>query len=641
MLASPRPLVPTFSNLPRRLVLIAFAAWAPALFAQPETIVDLATIEDGDDRVLRVHGASGDGRYGVPVAGGHDVDCDGFEDAAVAFMTAPRGAIAEAGEVALVFGDGRIDGTLDVGTPNPRILRILGTARQEHTGSEIWMDDVTGDGFGDLLICRQDYTLGTRCGAGALTIVAGGQGVRDLADNLQTLDLGAPPMGVTVTTIVGQAAGDRLCIWTRTGDVDGDGTADIVVAADQEDAPGESNRGAVYVLKGGAHLASGTTYDLAGWGSARRAVPLTPAKTGTRDAPLAKPEPIGRGAGHPLDGLLAKIVPDTGATRHHLGATCQVADLDGDGRSEVLFAAALNRAGAALRPDTSGTCSGSVVTESNGGTSDGTLYIAWADNFPASPAPWPAGFTLTLGDPPGTWTTIHGEARNIKFGEEIVSDVDLDGDGTDDLVVGDLVADGTAAQNRPTSGLGHVLFHAPSLAGRTFTMESPPGDVVVTRILGPSIGAIGDDTAAIGDFDGDGRDDVALSAPHADPQGRDSAGVMHVLYGRDGAWPALVDLAPGAIPSPAVLRVAEIQGALGTSASFASGDTLAYSASSGDLDGDGRTDLVINEMEGDGLGGPLDVGNLIVVSGRALDPTLVFDDDFESGDVSRWSTAQP
>jgi hypothetical protein len=47
-----------------------------------------------------------------------------------------------------------------------------------------------------------------------------------------------------------------------------------------------------------------------------------------------------------------------------------------------------------------------------------------------------------------------------------------------------------------------------------------------------------------------------------------------------------------------------------------SGDTLAYSALGADVDGDGTSDYVLNEMEGNGLQpGTVDVGNLLVVSG--------------------------
>ena len=48
---------------------------------------------------------------------------------------------------------------------------------------------------------------------------------------------------------------------------------------------------------------------------------------------------------------------------------------------------------------------------------------------------------------------------------------------------------------------------------------------------------------------------------------------------------------------------------------------VCYSAAAGDLDQDGRIDIITNEMTGDGSGGtPVDVGNLILLSGALLGP---------------------
>ena len=145
-------------------------------------------------------------------------------------------------------------------------------------------------------------------------------------------------------------------------------------------------------------------------------------------------------------------------------------------------------------------------------------------------------------------------------------------------------------------------------------MSRPP------TFLGAIHSEIAADTALDGDFDGDGRADLAFSSPHAYPLGRVEAGVLHVFFGRDGAWPAVVDLTVGALPAPSALRIAQVLGAHGA-AQFDRGDTLAYSASAGDLDGDGQTDLVLNEMLGDGATvAAMDAGNLIALPGTLVAP---------------------
>jgi hypothetical protein len=551
--------------------------------AAPHLSVDLATVSTASGGLKRVHGSTGDGSRGVPVAGGIDCDGDGFLDYAMAAMQASPQGRAGAGEIYLIFGDGKVEGTLDTAVAQPDILVIQGDGDSEATGSEIWMDDVTGDGIGDVLIGRQNFTPDAgRVGAGALTILVGGPALRAQAASLQPLDLRTPPAGLTLLTLIGAAEFDRLAIWMRTGDVTGDGTADLLVAADQESEPGESHHGAVYLVRGGSYLAANATIDLANFGSTA------------------------------LAGHLARIRPPPDSAHYHFGATCQIGDLDGNGRSEVFAAAALNRAGAGMLAD--GAPYGTA--HATGGSADGSLYIAWDDNFLANP--WPAGFGFDIDASPGSHTIIHGGVLNVDFGEEILAGLDYDADGQTDLFVGDIVGDGTLDQSRFHSGTAHVLYGAGALKGLEFDLDSPPAGLGITTFLGAAPHNIASDTAAHGDFDADGVADLAFSSPHANALGRGEAGVLHVFFGQSGGWPALVDLEPSALPAQSVLRMTEVIGANGTNGSD-TGDVLCYSAATGDVDADGHTDLVMNEMLGNGLDPAAeDVGNLIVLSGKGL-----------------------
>ena len=557
-------------------------AAAPARAGTPSAVVDLRDLPTTDG-LARVYGSAGVGSFGVPVAGGVDCDDDGHADLALSSMTAsPLGRTA-AGQVFLVFGDGTVSGTLDTGTASERILAILGDGPSENAGSEIWMDDVTGDGLGDLLIARQNFSPDAgRLGAGALTIVAGGAALRTRAAALAPLDLRSPPAEIPVLTLIGAQAFGRLGSWIRTGDVTGDGVAEIVVGADQESGAGEPHHGAAYVVRGGAHLAAGGTVDLADFGATV------------------------------LAGHLVRLVPPAGSAEDHFGATCQVADLDGNQRAEVLIAAALNRAGATLLAD--GAPPGSA--HGSGGTPRGTVYVAWDDNFPSGA--WAPGLTFDVTLGPGSHSVVHGGARNRSFGEEILAGLDYDGDGRADLFVGDIVGDGTVAQTRPASGSGHVLYDAATLKGLTFDLDTAPVALASTTFLGPAAGTITADTAAHGDLDGDGIADLGLASPLATVLGRASAGAFHVVHGQQARWPALVDLAPGALPAPGDARVTAIYGGHGTVGSDA-GDVLGYSAAAADLDGDGKVDLITNEMLGNGpTPATEDVGNMIVVGGALI-----------------------
>jgi len=584
---------------PRPIALAATCCvllWLAAGASAETRVIDLGGISTTEGTLLRVQGSTGNGAFGVPIAAGRDCDGDGRLDYAMAAMLASPLGRAQAGEVYLVFGDGTTGGTLDTAGFDPRILKIAGEGRGETSGSEIWIDDVTGDGLGDLLICRQNFSpTPARRGAGALSIVAGGTGLRSQAQSLEHLDLANPPPGIKVTTLIGASETDRLCVWARSGDVTGDGVRDIAIGADQESSAAGVHGGAVYLLRGGAHLASGQRIDLASFGATAFA------------------------------GDIARITPPAPNAEFHFGGTVQIADLDGNGRSEVLAAATLNRAGASLPPAGVG-----APTHGSGGTTDGTLYIAWDDNFLVGP--WPAGFHFAIDAAPGSVTILDGGAGNVSFGEEILGGLDYDADGQADLFVGDLVA---SPQGRAQAGMGHVFYRARDLKGVAADLDAlPPGVRTPTNVLGAAPGAISSDTALQGDFDGDHIADLAIGAPHADPQGRNNAGVIDVIHGQRSAWPASIDLAA----PPAAVRITQIQGAHGDQGSDA-GDTLAYSGTAADIDGNGLMDWVINEMTGNGAAPTaVDVGNLIVLSGAL---SSVFADGFESGDTSAWSQTVP
>jgi hypothetical protein len=537
----------------------------------------LAQFAPADGLHRRVLGSVGDGSFGVPVAGGFDMDRDGQADYAFAAMRASPQGRNNAGEVFLIFGDGSIAGQLDTAQPDPRVLRIHGDQVQENAGSEIWMADVTGDGYGELIICRQNYTPdGNRIGAGALTLIGASAALRTMAANGEALDLRAPPENIPILNIYGAMQLSRLCIWAREGDVTGDGIADLAIGADREPSNGDSNAGAVYLLRGGAWLDSAADIDLASFGTVAA-------------------------------GQLARIRPRPGSVNFHLGATVSVADLDGNGTAEVLAAATLNRMGAALSPL-------GLAGKGSGGTEDGTLFIAWDDNFSGDWLPAP-DFVIDAGS--GSYTILDGADDNVSFSEELLGGLDFDNDGSADLFAGDLVADGWGAVSRGNAGLAHIIYDAATLKGLEFDLEpdvpdepGPPAGFAMATFIGPVPGAIAGDTAMQGDFNADGIADLAFSSPHDNPEERENAGTLHILLGKNGRWPAVSDLSPATYPSVADVQIHEVQGA-------EAGDVLCYSGAAGDLSGDGVPDIITNEMLGDGSSAE-DVGNLLLIDSKVL-----------------------
>lgn len=595
--------------MPYRLVLscLFFLSLPLTLVAQPIGTTDLTNVAPDDGLYRRLLGSVGNGSSGVPVAGGFDMDKDGINDYAMAAMRASPQNRFYAGQVFLTFGDNQAIGVIDTAGLDPRVLKIHGDQVQENAGSEIWMADVTGDGFGELIICRQNYSPDQdRIGAGALTLIFADEALRTMAESGQVLDLRSPPANISILNIFGAHAYSRLCLWARNGDVTGDGTDDLAIGADRELAGEIEDTGAVYLVRGGEWLKTADDIDLSEFGTVAA-------------------------------GNIARIRPrvigdDSNTSHYHFGATLQLADLDGNNRAEVIAAAALNRSGASLSP--AGGANHPGGGPGSGGTAHGTVFIAWDDNFTGT---WIPALDIVVDEGIGAYSIINGasnsgqnpSAINNDFGEEILGGLDYDGNGSIDLFVGDLTADGYGGTSRSNAGTGHVIYDADSnLKGQEVELNSPPQDFAMATFLGPVVGAIAGDTALHGDFNGDGIADLAFSSPMDGPNGVINAGTLHIVLGKNGQWPVFSDLKPDSYPSSDDVQIYEIYGGYGQGGTD-DGDILCYSAASADMTNDGIIDLIVNEMKGDGSS-VADVGNLLIINSRVLfGEAPIFKDGFE------------
>jgi hypothetical protein len=174
------------------------------------------------------------------------------------------------------------------------------------------------------------------------------------------------------------------------------------------------------------------------------------------------------------------------------------------------------------------------------------------------------------------------DVQNQQFlGSSVRSAGDFNGDGIEDLIVG---AYGTDGPDQTDAGAAMVLFG---------TMEPPPAQYVLAdfeggvrgfRIFGAFEGDIaGSAVSAIGDFNNDGFDDIAVSAPNASPPLRGHAGVVYVLFGHSNAT---------MFPD---VSLAQLSGGVGFAVfGEVEGGTFGASLSSaGDVNGDGYADFVV------------------------------------------------
>ncbi len=159
------------------------------------------------------------------------------------------------------------------------------------------------------------------------------------------------------------------------------------------------------------------------------------------------------------------------------------------------------------------------------------------------------------------------------FGAALASG-DFDGDRWPDLAVG---VPGEAIGTASAAGAVNVLYGVSTglIATGSQLWHQNVSGIASTAVAGEQFGY----ALAIGDFDGDGRDDLAIGAPFDDTSGA-AGGAVHVLYGT-------------ALGLSATGSQLWSQATAGIPGSVEDGDDFGAALATGDFDGDGYADLVV------------------------------------------------
>ncbi|MCB9746365.1 MAG: FG-GAP repeat protein [Alphaproteobacteria bacterium] len=169
---------------------------------------------------------------GDAVAGGHDVDGDGYDDLLIGAKSSDRAA-TDAGAIYLVLGP--VVSSASLSTADGI---LLGEADYDYAGYDVAMPgDVNADGFADLLVGAHYEDSGGNA-AGAAYLVLG-----PLSGQLSLSDADAKLTGVATDDEAGAAL-------AGAGDVNDDGYIDLLVGAPGLDGSATDSGGAYLILGG-------------------------------------------------------------------------------------------------------------------------------------------------------------------------------------------------------------------------------------------------------------------------------------------------------------------------------------------------------------------------------------------------------
>ncbi|MES1025729.1 hypothetical protein ABN584_22815 [Gloeocapsa sp. BRSZ] len=494
--------------------------------------VDLASLDGSNGFVL--NGIDTRGTSGESVSSAGDVNGDGFDDVIIGASFANPKGIARAGESYVVFGSGSgFPASVDLASLNGSNGFVLsGIGPYDTSGNSVSSaGDVNGDGFDDVIIGARSASPNSNADAGESYVVFGSGSGFDASIDLASLD------GSNGFVLNGIAADDNSGYSVSSaGDVNGDGFDDVIIGARFANANGTYSLGESYIVFGSdssfpasVDLASldgsngfvlngidefdqsgssvSSAGDVNGDGFDDVIIGATDADPNGKALAGESYVVFGSGSGFPVSIDLATLNGSNGFVLNGIDADDRsgvsvsgAGDVNGDGFDDVII--------------------GASQADPNGNSSAGESYVVFG-----SGSGFPASIDLASLDGRNGFV-LNGIAAEDDSGRSVSDAGDVDGDGLDDLIIGDPLADPSGTD---AAGESYIVFGFRSLfgtAGNDVLLGSNTREYLSALDANDTVaGGLGDDTL----LGGAGNDVLRGDLNNRSPQG--SVGGNDTLFG--------------------------------------------------------------------------------------------------------------
>ena len=422
-------------------------------------------------------------RFGEAVIG-HDVDRDGFNDLIIGDPGADLASIdTDDGRVYVLFGSATIPAFNDLSDEEPGTIRyeVLENNDFDQVGAEIGtalaVGDINGDAFPDLLVGAPGaFNTQSESLPGAVFVLFG--------DAETGTNFNSPPISGLEPdlAILGPQTGDGFGSAVAAGDVNGDAIDDLIVGAPTATRQGVSASGSVYAVAG---------RDRAAFGSQQVVV----------NSLLDNAE----------DGFEYQGSNDANG---ELGGSVAFADdINGDGFGDFI----VGEPGVMFDPGDSS-------------TRRGMAHVLFGTNMNPDPATIPGGYFRGELDGSNGYFVYPPASEASFFGDSVGGGGDINGDGLRDVIIGYPAFAATGVS--PQDGTAYLLFGGtPDASSLDLSgLDGRNGFVIESEEPGTNDDRTGEMVTTLGDFNGDGFDDLLVSVPLVDTP-ISAAGRVHVING--------------------------------------------------------------------------------------------------------------